>query len=181
MSTEAEDIACFKHIRQVLAWSLRQLDIHEVPKEHLAEFIPASRVLGFDRRAKLVPVGEVWHLGVFLMNAQGVLFEYGSSTRAVPPGHPGHVSISQEQRREYRDAAFRSGFAEGAVVNFDAKDIDLDIEHLRKSTGGLFVKDGNALVRWRSGVNDDEAMPFETYMAERVELLVNPPTRSTDE
>ena len=180
MSSEAEDIECFKHIRAVLSWALRQLDLHSVPMEKLAEYLPARKTLGIERRAKMVHIGDVWHLGVFLLNEQGVLFEYGESTRAVPPGHPGHVSVSQEVRRAYRDVAFRSGFPEGSVVNFNATVIELDIDRLRVDAGSLFVKDGAPFVRWRAGVSDDDAMPFEAYVAERLELLVNPPARATD-
>lgn len=180
MSQEDLDVAAFKHIRDVLSWVLTQLTEFQPPREQLADYQPAKRVLGIPRRAKMQHVGDAWHLGLFLLAQDGQLFEAGKTTRAVAPGHPGHVSKSQEERRGYRDAAFRGPFPEGSVVNFDFRKIELDIDELRQSSHALFVKNGLALVRWRPGANDDEAMPFKEYMAERLELLLNPPTRSTD-
>lgn len=180
MSSETEDIATFKQIRAVISWVLESLRNYGPPMEQLGDFVPAKKVLGIQRRAKMLHMGEVWHLGVFLLNSDGGLFEAGSSTRAVAPGHPGHVSVSQEERREQRDAAFRGGFPEGSVVNFGAKALYLDVDFLRKSTGNLFVKNGQPYVRWRPGASDDEAMPFKDYMAERLELLINPPAGATD-
>lgn len=180
MSQEDLDIATFKHIREVLSWVLTQLDEFQPPREQLADYIPASRFLGIPRRAKMIHVGDAWHLGLFLMAQDGQLFQAGKTTRAVTPGHPGHVSNSQEERRGFRDAAFRGPFPEGSVVNFDTYLIDMDMQELRHSEHALFVKDGVALVRWRPGATDDEAMPFKEYMAERLELLLNPPARATD-
>ena len=180
MSQEDLDIATFKHIREVLSWVLTQLTEFQPPREQIASYIPASKFLGIPRKAKMLHVGDAWHLGVFLMAQDGQLFQAGETTRAVAPGHRGHVSNSQEERRGYRDAAFRGPFPEGAVVNFNTYLIELDMNELREGKLVLFVKDGQALVRWRPGVSDDEAMPFKDYMAERLELLLNPPQRATD-
>ncbi len=180
MSQEAQDIATFKHIREVLSWVLTQLTEFQPQRELLADYIPASRFLGIPRRARMDRVGEAWHLGVFLMTQDGQLFQAGKTTRAIEPGRPGHVSKVREERREFTDAAWRGSFPSGSVVNFDTYLIEMDMDELRAGKLVLFTKDDQALVRWRPGVSDEDARPFKEYMAERLELLLNPPQGATD-
>jgi hypothetical protein len=66
------------------------------------------------------------------------------------------------------------------VVNFGASRINIDAESLASGTGPLFVRDRNIFVRWRSGAPDAEAVVLKEYVAERLNLLLNPPTGSTD-
>lgn len=123
----------------------------------------------------MVPIGRAWRLGVFLVTADGALLEAGSSTRAVPPGYPGHQSVSAENRRAHRAAAHDGPFVEGETVNFDATAVTFDPDVLARSSGRLFMRDGRALVRWARGSDDDAAADFADYLDGRVQLAVDPP------
>ena len=143
--------------------------------EALGEFVPAHRVLLLDRPARMQPLGRVWRLGVVLLSADGSLRATGGITRAVEPGHPGHMAVSGEDRREHRAAAFRGPFARGETVNYDATPIPLEVAALTSGRGPLLLRDGQVLVRWSASLGDDAAAPFAPYLAERVDLLLHPP------
>lgn len=143
--------------------------------EALAEYIPARRTLGIRREPALRRIGDVWRLGVFLLDGSGTLYAAGTLVRATPPGRPQYQSQSAEYRRALRAAAQRGHFRDGETVNFDAHPIELDADALRASTGPLFVRGGQALVRWSAAADDAHARPFGGYLAERVDLLAHPP------
>ncbi|WP_308466996.1 hypothetical protein [Rathayibacter soli] len=157
------------------------------------------------RKSALIPIGRVWRLGVFLLGVSkaedaatasdpaggpaggragapadvpagdGVLlYATGQTTRAVDPLYRGFQSVSAETRRDYRGAAFRGPFERGETVNFGATVIEMDAASLRSSSGPLLLRDGEARVRWAASI-DAATVPFESYLAERVELLVHPP------
>jgi hypothetical protein len=163
-----------------LLWGLaRTLEAKGARDEALAEFVPAHRVLGIPRQAALKPVGRVWRLGVLLLDREGLPRATGGITRAVPPGHPGHVAVSAEQRREVRAAAFRGRFPPGETVNYDTQPIELTAASLTTTTGPLFLADGKALVRWSVSAPDEAAAGLEPYLRERVDLLLHPPQGAT--
>ncbi|MGH1550246.1 hypothetical protein ACRAWB_14180 [Leifsonia poae] len=143
--------------------------------EALAEFVPARRTLGIRREPALRRIGSVWRLGVFLLDEAGTLYATGTLVRATPPGRPQYQSQSAEYRRALRAAAQRGHFREGETVNFDARPTPLDPDALRASTGPLFLRDGQALVRWSAAADDAHALAFEGYLSERVDLLAHPP------
>jgi hypothetical protein len=143
--------------------------------EALAMFVPEHRGRLFVKKAAMVPQGRVWRLGVLLLDGDGVLYATGQTTRSLEPGRPAYQSLSAEQRREYRAAAFRAKFAPGETVNFNAPPIEPDPLSLQSATGPLFVRDGRALVRWSPTASDDSAVELEAYLADRVSLLVDPP------
>jgi hypothetical protein len=128
----------------------------------------------FTKKAAMLPIGRVWRLGVLLLDADAQLYVTGSTTRALEPGRPAYQSLSAEQRREYRAAAFRGRFARGETVNFDAVPLVLDPAELRLSTGVLFVRDNRALVRWSVSA-PDASVDLEAYLSDRVGLLLDPP------
>jgi hypothetical protein len=146
--------------------------------EALARFVPGRRVLGLAARPAMKPLGRVWRLGVLLLARDGTVYATGAITRAVEPGHRGHVAVSVEQRREARAAAHRGPFAEGETVNYDAEAVPLEPDALRQSTGPLLLRDGRVLVRWSASADDSAAAPFERYLAERADLLLHPPERA---
>ena len=150
-----------------------------IADEAVAEFEPATRRLGIPRRARLRPVGRGWRLGVLLLEADGTVRATGSVTRAVPPGHPGHMAVSTEERREVRGAAFRGPFPQGSTVNYDAPVIPLSPEALEGATGPLLLRDDAVRVRWSLSAGDDAARDLEPYLAERVGLLLDPPRGAT--
>lgn len=143
--------------------------------EALAEYVPERRVLGVPRKPVLKSLGRVWRLGVFLLGADGSLYETGLTTRALEPGRPAYQSASAEQRREYRAAASRGRFPHGETVNFDALPVVLDVDALRASTGRLFLDGDRARVRWNATAGDADAVELAAYLADRVELLAEPP------
>jgi hypothetical protein len=161
----------------VLAAAAARLREAGVADEAIAEYRPATRRLGIPRRARLEPVGRGWRLGVLLLGADGSVRATGSVTRAVPPGHPGHVAASTEERREVRAAAFRGPFEAGATVNYDAAPIDLAA--LEGAAGPLFTRGGRALVRWSVSAGDDAARELHPYLEERLDLLLHPPQGAT--
>jgi hypothetical protein len=158
-------------VREVLGGAVELLQSAAARDEALAVFVPEHRRLLIRRRARMVPLGRVWRLGVFLLGHDGVLYETGSVTRASNPKHPGYQSVSAEMRRSYRAAAFEGPFSPGETVNFDAPVITLDKETLGTSTGPLFLREGKAMVRWNAGA---QPVGLREYIAERVDLLVQP-------
>lgn len=180
MTAEQDHLKVFSETRAVLSWVLTQLVEFKPPFEQLADYIHPSKFLGIQRRAKMMKLGEVWHLGIFLLGVDGTLFRAGESVRSEDAIHTGHNSAYKVERREYADAAFRAGYPTGTVVNFNAAHLALDVDALTTPHGPLFIRGTHAYVRWRSGASDDEAVMFKDYMAERLELLLNPPQRATD-
>ncbi|MDH2444241.1 hypothetical protein QDR37_09820 [Amnibacterium sp. CER49] len=147
--------------------------------EAVAEFVPARRVLGIQRKAAMRPLGHAWHLGVLLLQPDLVVRAVGGITRAVEPGHPGHVALSIEDRRDHRAAAFRGPFERGATVHYDAAVVPLDADALRASDGPLLLRDGRVLVVWSAAIGAAGARDLEPYLDERVELLLHPPQGAT--
>lgn len=174
-----EDEEAIERARAVFADAAARLSAAAVGHEAIASFDPASRRFGIPRGARFRPVGRGWRLGVLLLGDDGTVRATGSVTRAVPPGHPGHMAVSAEERREVRAAAFRGPFPPGSTVNFDAPVIELTPEGLRGSAGPLLLKDGRVLVRWSLSAGDDAARALEPYLAERVSLLIDPPQGAT--
>lgn len=168
----SDDSAVRAAIERVLAAAVRQLSAADAGTEAVARFEPARRrALLFTREPQMVPLGRVWRLGVFLLGADGALYATGHTTRAVDPRHPGYQSVSAEERRGFRAAAFRGPFERGETVNFDVEEIVLDPDALRTATGPLVLRGANALVRWRAGAGEDGLVPFESYLSERIGLL----------
>ncbi|MBW4043086.1 MAG: hypothetical protein HIU86_13365 [Acidobacteria bacterium] len=151
----------------------------DAPDDAVAELEPARRRLGILRPARLRPVARAWRLGVLLLSADGTVRATGSVTRAVAPGHPGHMAASTEERREVRAAAFRGPFPPGATVYFDAPVIELTAEALRGAAGPLLLRGGRVVVRWSLSASDDAARDLQPYLDERVGLLLDPPQGAT--
>lgn len=162
-------------VRAALLAAATRLREAGTPDEAVADHVRPARVLGIARRPRLVPLGRVWRLGVLLLEADGAVRATGSVTRAVPPGHPGHVAVSTEARREVRAAAFRGPFEPGSTVHYDAPRLELTTEALREGAGPLLLRGDRPLVRWSISAGDDAAWDLDAYLAERVDLLLHPP------
>lgn len=119
-----------------------------------------------------VLVERVWRLGVLLLGRSGALYVTGTTFRIDELTFDNHQSNLAAARREYRAAALRAGFRAGETVNFDAAEVDLDAV-LAESTGPLTMGRDGVLVRWSPA--STALAPFERYLAERVELLADPP------
>jgi hypothetical protein len=171
----AIDETAIGELRATIAAAVERLSAAGARTEALAQYVPEHRTLLIKRNAVMTPIGRVWRLGVFLLGEDGTLYRTGSLTRAVEPGRPAYQSLSAETRREYRAAASRGKFTEGESVNYDAEVIELTAEALHDAGGPLFLHAGAALVRWNPRATADTATRFSAYLADRVELAVNPP------
>ncbi|MEO6117382.1 MAG: hypothetical protein ABIP33_13450 [Pseudolysinimonas sp.] len=163
--------------RAEIASAIDRLSTAQARTETLAELRIPRRIGPLDRAPRLVPLAEVWRLGVLLLaddpDGEGLLFATGSVTRAREPRHPNFTSVSGEERREVREAARRSGFASGHTVNYDA--VALPLDETLGTAGPLVLRDGSLFVSWNGSRAVDSLTPFADYLAERVELLADPP------
>jgi hypothetical protein len=180
VSTEDDVLAALGEARAVLGWARTQLVTLSPPSEQLAELIVPNKFLGIRRSGRLRRRGEAWRLGIFLMDANGNLFRAGETVRAENLPHTDHNLAYKAERREIAYLAFRAGYSPGTVVNFRAARIDVDVESFASGTGPLFVRGRDVAVRWRIGAPDVEAVLLNDYVAERLDLLLNPPVGSTD-
>lgn len=161
-------------VRAAVTAAVSQLAAAGAHDEALAEYVASRRIFKlFTKAPSLVPLGRVWRLGVFLLGVDGTLYATGHTTRAVPPKHPGFQSVSAEERRGYRAAAFAGPFSEGETVNFDARPVGLTTAELGASVGPLIVVNGQARVLWNATASAENAHDFGRYLNERIELLLN--------
>ncbi len=130
------------------------------PRERLGELVPARRMLGIPRAARIVPRGDAWHLGVLLLTDDTVLAT-GEIVRARTEARRGYTAESQRQRAALAEAARRGGFAEGETVHVG----------WREASGILAVHDGVPVVRWSHSAG---FVPLAGYLDERIELLQHP-------
>ena len=167
--------------RTLLDEAAQTLRTAAVPDEALGEYVEPRAVLGIRREPTMRSLGRVWRVGALLIGASpgaaGRVWATGRITRVTDPGRSQFVSVSAEVRRAYRAAAAKGHFGTGDTVNHGATPIALD-ESLVGSGGVLFVEDGEPLVRWSPAAG--AAVPLESYLADRVGLLVNPPQGATD-
>ncbi len=119
-----------------------------------------------------VEIERVWRLGVLLLGRSGTLYATRTTFRIDELTFDNHQSNLAATRRQQRAAALRAGFAPGETVNVDAKPIVLDAA-LAGSDGPVILKTGGLQVRWSP--SSDVLVPIEAYLAERVELLADPP------
>ncbi|MET0480958.1 MAG: hypothetical protein ABWZ69_06340 [Mycetocola sp.] len=175
MPTAADDERIAAEVHALLDRAVERLGASGARTEALAEYVPEHRVLLVSRPAVLRSMGRVWRLGVFLLGADGSLYETGHTTRALEPGRPAYQSQSAEQRRAYRAAASRGRFPYGETVNFDAAPVVIDAEELRTSPGRLFLDGDQPRVRWNATAGDADAVDLASYLDDRVELLADPP------
>jgi hypothetical protein len=153
-----------------------------------------------------VRIGRVWRLGVLLLGRSGTLYATGTTFRIDELKFDNHQSNLAAVRREYRAAALRAGFPAGETINFGARPIELDAVPLDAglpdaglpdaalpdaalpdaalpdaapgasgASGGPVILTPEGLqVRWSP--TSDALAPFASYLAERAELLADPPT-----
>jgi hypothetical protein len=163
--------------RTTIASAVSRLSAAHARTESLAELRTPRRIGPVRRAPQFVQVAEVWRLGVLLLAAEpdrtGRLFATGSVTRAREPRHPNFTSVSGEERREVREAARRAGFAPGQTVDYDAQPLPLD--DTLGSLGPLVLHAGRLFVSWNATRALDSLVGFDAYLAERVELLADPP------
>jgi hypothetical protein len=142
------------------------------PLEALGELQTPRRVLGIARAARIVRVGSAWHLGVLLLN-DNAAFATGDIVRARQDAPRGYTAESQRARAELAAAARRGGFAEGEAVHIGWRMLDIAAAERGEQSGPLALRDGIPSIRWSAS---GAYVPLEAYLAERADLLINPPT-----
>lgn len=165
--------------------------------EVLAAFEPERRVLGVRRAPRMRVLGRVWRLGALLVDERGALFAVGRVVRAERPARRSVTAESVAEQRAYRAAAVKGGIAEGETVDFDVRPIGLGGDAAgaggdgddgdrgggvagdgvpvgEASDGPVVVRDGRVMVRWNPS-DPGALVELECYLAERVELLADPP------
>lgn len=159
--------------RAAVAGTVERLRAAGAPTEFLARTRPARRALGIiPRPATMERFGEGWRLGALVLTTDGRVFATGRVFRADRAVRPGQQAASAQERRDLRLAALRAGFPDGAAVDLDPEPIPLD-EPARLRDGGTVVLRGDRLlVRWMPGAGDDALAPFERYLAERADLVL---------
>ena len=164
--------------RAAIAAAIDRLTSAGARTEALAELRIPRRIGPLRRTPRFVPIGPVWRLGVLLLATDGRMFATGAVTRARDPRHPNFTSVSGEERRELREAARKAGFGAGETVDYDAAlllSVDGEFDQTLGTVGPLVVRDGELLVSWNASRAADSLVPFASYLAERVELLADPP------
>lgn len=128
-----------------------------------------ATVRGAFGRTKLRAVGEVWRLGALCLGADGAVFATGDVIVVTEPTHPNYRNELAVARNELRALLRRAGLPVGATAVLDARPLDLGAPEppLVATPDGLGVL-------WTAG---GAVIPFEAYLTERVDLLVNPPER----
>lgn len=168
-----------RDLRALLAHTVERLETMGAGDEAIATLLPARRIALIRRPAVMEPVARAWRLGVLLLGVlllgrDARLFGTGRITRAVEPKHATvYLNEESRQRRELRQAAARGDFMPGDVVNFDVVEIPLDAEGLRAASGPLTLHGDTVMVRWYEGQGDDGLSSLESYLAERLAILLD--------
>jgi hypothetical protein len=119
---------------------------------------------------KLRAVGEVWRLGALCLAADGAVFATGEVIVVTEPTHPNYRNELAVARNELRVLLRRAGLPVGSTAVLDARPLDLDAPE-----APLVPTEDGLGVLWIAG---GAIIPFDAYLTERVDLLVNPPERA---
>ncbi|GAA3026001.1 glutaminase [Microbacterium dextranolyticum] len=136
------------------------------PRERLGDWAAARRLFGFGRAPRIVPVGEVWHLGVLLIGDEAV-YATGEVLRARTEAPRGYTAEAQRARSERAAAAARGGFADGEVLHLGAEELDLAALARGEASGPLCLVDGVPHVRWSAS---GAPRPLTDYLNEQLSL-----------
>jgi hypothetical protein len=145
--------------RAVIAAAVQKLRDAGAPTE-----VRVAMLRGAFGRSKLRPVGEVWRLGALCLADDGTLFATGDVLVVTEPTHPNYRNELAIQRNELRAMLRRAGVPSGATAVLDTRPLDLDAPE-----PPLVVTDDGLGVLWTTG---GASIPFERYLAERVDLLL---------
>jgi len=141
--------------------------LRAAPRERLGERATARRMFGIGRAARIVPLEEVWHVGVLLIGDARVLAT-GRVIRARAEVIRGYPAQSQRERAELAAAARRGGFAEGETLHLDWTALDVPAVDAGGSSGPLSLEDGVPYVRWTAvgGIR-----PLADYLRDQLSLI----------
>ena len=153
----------------LLRRTVDELESRGTHDEALGTVKAARRFGPISTATKILNAGRAWRLGVLLIDRDARLYETGSVTRAIVPLRAvTNRSAEAESRRDDRRAAARGNFAEGEVVNFDYRPIDLDAAALEEGRGILSLQDGVVMVRWHA---TNPPRRLDAYLSDRLSLL----------
>ena len=141
-------------------------EIGDRPQEWVGTWARRSRVFGFARATRIVPVEKVWRIGVLLIGEHAV-FGVGEVLRTRTEAVRGYTATAQRERAERAAAAARGGFADGEIVHLDAERLDLDALDRGEPTGPLLVIEGVVRVRW-SALGSPR--PLRDYLDEQLAI-----------
>lgn len=158
--------------RILLHSAAQRLQQARITPATIADFLPERKQWFLTKKARFTTLCVGWPLGVLLITPDGEMHTAGESTRAVPPGHPGHVSVDRERRREYTRLAFESGYPEGEVIYFNSPRIELVPGLTLPDHSAVAMRDGVLTVRWNRHLPAAQGIPFDSYVAERVTLRI---------
>lgn len=119
------------------------------------------------RGARIVPVGQAWHVGALLLTQDQALAT-GEVLRAAAAVRRGYTAESARARAELRAQARKGGFPEGATVHIGWTVIDVAAVDAGGASGPLALIDGTPAIRWRA---DATYMSLQAYLDERLELM----------
>lgn len=140
--------------------------------EVIAKYESDRRILGFRRRPTMNPIGRAWRLGVILLTSDAALRATGNVIRVTEPRRTSHPSNLSVERHIAREAAWRAGIRQGETVNYGTDPIELKEESLRLPGGVVLLRDDGLWVRWSAAGGDAAMTRFQTYLDDRVELLI---------
>ena len=153
---------------------LHAADPDRMHQVRLGAIIPARKVLGIARAPRISPTASAWHLGVVLVNDEGV-WATNEIVRAREEIPRGFTSENQRRRAELAAAAHRGGFAEGEEVHVGWEQLDLAALDRGDECDPLVMAEGVPAVRWSAS---GSPRPLAGYLNERVDFIVNPPERA---
>lgn len=136
------------------------------PRERLGDWASARKLLGFGRAPRIVPVGEVWHVGALLIG-EAAVYATGEVLRARTEAPRGYTAQAQRERSERAAAAARGGFADGEVVHVGFEELDLDVLARGQASGPLSIVDGVPHLRWSATA---PPRPLAAYLAEQLAI-----------
>lgn len=142
-----------------------------IPRDGLGELVIPKRFLGVGRAPRIVPRGEAWHVGTLLIGDHEVA-AVGDILRARAEVRRGFTAEAQRARAALQASAFRGGFAQGATLHIDYTPIDLAAVEAGGASGPLALRDGIPSIRWSAAGG---WMPLDTYLSDRIGLLLDPP------
>jgi hypothetical protein len=153
----------------IVAATLERLRTSGAPLEALGELRRGRGIGPLRTAAALHPVGQAWRLGVLLLTTDGRVLATGEVTRAIEPKLAvTNRSESAERRRDFRRAAVRGRFPEGATINFGFTPVACDAEALLAGSGPLSIDGDTVVVQWSAHLG---RRPLEAYLADRATLL----------
>lgn len=147
-----------------LAGARERLETAAARDELLAEWVTRRF-----RTGTFVRIDRVWRLGELLLGRGGGLYATGASIRIDELRHDNHQSNLAAERRALRAAALAAKIPAGETLDYDAEPIALDAG-LTESAGPVILTADGVMVRWSP--RGAELVPFESYLHERVELLI---------